>query len=94
MQCVQRLLYQFDELFSLHLTFLGWTEGRQLQKTIRGLTVEKHCRWQLNSPGGVMDILAALKTEESRLQQQLDNVHAAMKIVIDEDNRQARKGKR
>ncbi len=31
-----------------------------------------------------MDILAALKTEESKMQQQLDTVHAAIKIVIRE----------
>ena len=40
-----------------------------------------------------MDILAALKTEESRLQQQLDTVHAAMKIVIDEDKSSGKKRK-
>jgi len=28
-----------------------------------------------------MDILAALKAEESKLQQQLDTIHAAMKLV-------------
>ena len=31
-----------------------------------------------------MDILAALKAEESKLQQQLDTVHEAIKIVIRE----------
>ena len=28
-----------------------------------------------------MDILSALKTEESKLQQQLDTIHAAMRIL-------------
>ncbi len=33
-----------------------------------------------------MDILAALKAEESKLKQQLDTVHTAIKIVIRESN--------
>ena len=40
-----------------------------------------------------MDILAALKAEASKLQQQLDTVHAAIKIVIRESNLQTGKKK-
>jgi hypothetical protein len=38
-----------------------------------------------------MDILAALKAEELKLQQQLDTVHATMKIVKEESKASGRK---
>jgi hypothetical protein len=38
-----------------------------------------------------MDILAALKAEESKLQQQLDTIRAAIKIVIRESKSSTKK---
>jgi hypothetical protein len=44
------------------------------------LTAEKYRDGSLTA-GIVMEILAALKAEESKLQQQLNTVRAAMKLV-------------
>ena len=59
------------------------SQSELLQNDMRQLTAEKHLRDSFPA-GGVMDILAALKAEESKLQQQLASVRGAMKIVIRE----------
>jgi len=66
------------------------SQSEPLQNDVRQLTAEKHLSGGFPA-GGVMDILAALKSEESKLQQQLDTVHAAIKIVIRESKPPDRK---